>query len=321
VKLPEFFRLLAQVERTLDEHRPDAVVLIDYPGFNWHVAKKAKQRGIPVFYYGLPQLWAWASWRVKKVQRYVDHALVKLPFEEKWFRDRGCNATYVGHPYFDELRSQRLDTGFQASLTQPGQRLVTILPGSRTQEVRNNLPMLLKAAAIVQHNVKDVRVAVASYNERQAAMARELVAAANVPADVFVGRTPELIASAECCLACSGSVSLELLFHAKPSVIVYRTSWWLYQTVRWLVNVRFITLVNLLADEPPLFPEYPTWQDKSSEVAGHAMEWLTNEFSRQRLIKKLTELRDQVAAGGSSARAADYIVQHLGAPRIQRQAS
>jgi lipid-A-disaccharide synthase len=108
-KLPEFFRLLARVKRELDERRPDAVVLIDYPGFNWHVARAAKERGIPVFYYGLPQLWAWASWRVRKVQKYVDHALCKLPFEEAWFRDRGCRATYIGHPYFDELRTQQLD--------------------------------------------------------------------------------------------------------------------------------------------------------------------------------------------------------------------
>src|SRR5205814_452524 len=84
--------------------------------FNWHVARAARERGIPVFYYGLPQLWAWASWRVKKVQRYVDHALCKLPFEERWFKDNGCHATYVGHPYFDELSQKRLDESFVASL-------------------------------------------------------------------------------------------------------------------------------------------------------------------------------------------------------------
>ena len=91
-KLPRFWSLLKQVERSLDEHRPDAVVLIDYPGFNWHVARMAKQRGIPVFYYGLPQLWAWAPGRVKKVQRYVDHALCKLPFEAAWFQRHGVHA-------------------------------------------------------------------------------------------------------------------------------------------------------------------------------------------------------------------------------------
>jgi lipid-A-disaccharide synthase len=324
-KLPEFWRLRAQVEASFDQRRPDAVVLIDYPGFNWHVARLAKERAIPVFYYGLPQLWAWASWRVSKVQRYVDHALCKLPFEEKWFNDRGCRATYVGHPYFDELNEQRLDDTFLASMRFKQGRVVTLLPGSRNQEVRYNLPLLLKAAAQVRRACPDVRLAIASYSEQQAAMARELVAAGPVPAEVFVGRTPELIAAAECCLACSGSVSLELLYHAKPAVIVYRVGWLTYNVVRRLINVRYITLVNLLASSRPFFggaaaneredviyPEYPTWQDCSESVAGHAIGWLLDEPSRQRVVSKLTELRERVAAGGASATAADYIVSALG---------
>jgi lipid-A-disaccharide synthase len=314
-KLPEFFRLLAQVKRELDQRRPDAVILVDFPGFNWHVARAAKERGIPVFYYGLPQLWAWAPWRVRKVQKYVDHALCKLPFEEAWFRERGCNATYVGHPYFDELREQRPDQAFLDSLRGTGNRLVTLLPGSRTHEVRYNLPLLLKAAAQVRREVRDVRVAIASYNERQAARARELVAAGPVPADVFVSRTPELIAAAECCLACSGSVSLELLYHAKPSVIVYRVAWLTYQIVRPLIRVPHISLVNLLSREL-LFPEFPTWRDCSAEIARHAIGWLTEEARRQRLIGQLAALRDEVAAGGASAAAADYIVRALREPTI-----
>src|SRR5581483_5237867 len=121
-----------------------------------------------------------------------------------------------------------------------------------TQEVKLNLPLLLKAAAHVRRECPDVRLAIASYNDRQAELARELVAAGPVPADVFVGRTPELIEAAECCLACSGSVSLELLYHAKPAVIVYRVGWLTYSLFRPLINVRYITLVNLLASPQPL---------------------------------------------------------------------
>src|SRR5689334_17360749 len=190
-KLPQFWSLLSKVEQSLDQQRPDAVVLIDYPGFNWHVARAAKQRGIPVFYYGLPQIWAWASWRVRKVQRYVDHALCKLPFEQDWLQAHGCRATYVGHPYFDELNEQRLDDTFLASMRLRSGRVVTLLPGSRTQEVKQNLPLLLKAAAIVRRECPGVRIAIASYNDHQAALARQLVASGPVPADIFVGRTPE----------------------------------------------------------------------------------------------------------------------------------
>jgi lipid-A-disaccharide synthase len=326
-KLPQFLRLKKQVQRSLDAQRPDAVILIDYPGFNWHVARMAKEREIPVFYYGLPQLWAWATWRVKKVQRYVDHALCKLPFEETWFREQGCNATYVGHPYFDELSQQKLDDAFLRQIRLSGSRLITILPGSRNQEVKHNLPDLLSAAAKVLREFPDVRLAVASYNQFQAQTARQMVSQAELPVDVFIGRTPELIAAADCCLACSGSVSLELLYHAKPAVILYRVGWLLYQVVRPLMNTRYITLVNLLASQQPLrggkgpsiaevtdellYPEYPTWRDCSDQIAGHAIGWLNNEESRLQLIRRLTTLRNEVAGAGASATAAEYIVQSV----------
>lgn len=256
-KLPQFVRLRREVDRLLADWRPDAVVLVDYPGFNWHVARSAKRRGIPVVYYGLPQLWAWASWRVSKVRRWVDHALCKLPFEQAWFAAHGCRATYVGHPYFDELRHQRLDAAFLQRLSAAGARWVTLLPGSRDHEVRQNLPTLLRAARRIFEQAPDVHFAIASYNAAQAERARQMVARGSVSADVFVGRTPELIAGATCCLACSGSVSLELLYHATPGVIVYRVGWATYQVMRHLVNVRYITLVNLLASRQPLVRGLP----------------------------------------------------------------
>jgi lipid-A-disaccharide synthase len=381
-KLPEFLRLKKQVAQTLDNDRPDAVILIDYPGFNWHVARLAKERGIPVFYYGLPQLWAWATWRVKKVQRYVDHALCKLPFEEPWLRAQGVSATYVGHPYFDELRQQRLDEKFVRQMQSPkstgsgvdcaavmpfgerlpqstpdpftprspinvaptlqqmqssNSRLVTILPGSRNQEVKYNLPDLLSAAAKIKRQCPDVRFAIASYNDRQADAARKMVASVSLPAEIHVSRTPELIAAADCCLACSGSVSLELLYHAKPAVVTYRVGWLTYQVVRHLMNARYITLVNLLASNQPLgrttatahsnqptdtalFPEFPTWRDCSNQIAAHAINWLTNEPTRQQVIQRLHTLRNHLATGGASARAADYIVTALHACQTRHNA-
>lgn len=330
-KLPKFFELRDKAQAWLRQERPDAVVLIDYPGFNWHIARAAKELEIPVFYYGLPQLWAWAEWRVRKVREYIDHALVKLPFEEAWFRARGCNASYVGHPYFDELRQQRLDHPFLDRLAMQRGRLVTILPGSRTQEVTSNLPQLLKAAGHVSREVGGVRFAVASYNEKQADLARRMVQRSGVSAEIVVGHTPELILSAETCLACSGSVSLELLYHTRPSVILYKTPWWTYAVMRRFVKVRYITLVNLLtagqieADrdhsdfyepdarghEHVLFPEYPTWRDRSRDIAAHAIEWLTNEPARQKVIAGLAALKQRVCQTGASATAAEYILGRL----------
>lgn len=328
--LPKFFGYLHQAEEVFEREKPDAVVLIDYPGFNWHVARRAKAHGIPVFYYGTPQLWAWASWRIKKMRRSVDHALCKLPFEETWYRDRGVNATYVGHPYFDELRNRQIDQAFVNQLqTGDDSPLVTILPGSRTQEVKGNLRDLLTSAAKVKADVPNVRFAVASFKSSQAEFSRQLVADSPVDAEVFVGRTPELISAATCTMAVSGSVSLELLYHQKPSVILYRVSRFAYQLQKYFRTVRYITLVNLLTADDPfpgkatvydrndpadshvLMPEYLTCEDKTSQVAEHVVEWLTRPTIREELSQKMRDLSTQLAAGGASERAAEYILNQL----------
>jgi lipid-A-disaccharide synthase len=336
VKLPEFLKLLRRVEEALKADRPDAVVLIDYPGFNWHVAKKAKALGIPVVYYGLPQLWAWLSHRVEKVRRYVDHPLCKLPFEEAWFRSQGCpKTTYVGHPYFDELKSRKLDERFLAQFQNSSQRLVTILPGSRRREVLCNFATQIRAAEIIHQQVPDTRFAVASYNEEQAALAAKILGqtrssqASELPITIIPKKTPELIHAATCCVAVSGSVSLELLYHAKPSVMLYQIPFLTYYAMKQLVHVQYMTLPNLITapclhpqrkekydrHSPThahvLFPEYPDWRDRSRDIAQHAIDWLQDEPARRTLVQRIAALRDSIAIGGASGKAADYILCHV----------
>ncbi len=332
VNLHRFWNLVSRADRYFRHHRPDAVVLIDYPGFNWWIARRAKAHGIPVFYYGVPQLWAWAGWRVKKMRRYVDHVLCKLPFEEDWYRQRGCNATYVGHPYFDELRGTELDEAFLAGEARRGGPLVAILPGSRTQELNSNLHWFLKAAGLVHRRVPQARFAVAAFKPAHAALARQQVAGTGLPIEVHVGRTGELIRAADCTMAVSGSVSLELLYHATPSVILYWISRPAFFVQRFFRKVRYITLVNLLVtddlfprrvatydphdpvDTGVLMPEYLTWEDKSVPVANHVVEWLTDAAARARRVAQLEELKERVGYGGASRRAADYIVRELSRP-------
>jgi lipid-A-disaccharide synthase len=334
--LHKFVGLLVRADRYFHAERPDAVVLIDYPGFNWWIARRAKAHGIPVFYYGTPQVWAWASHRVKKMRRLVDHVLCKLPFEERWFRERGCHATYVGHPYFDELRGQKLDKEFVRQVREGGGPLVVILPGSRTQEVEANTQAFLKAAAKISERVPQVRVAAAAFKGSQGELVRQLAAEAASPSgktrrrpsvEVYVGRTQELIHAADCCLACSGSVSLELLYHSKPSVILYRISRLAYFVQRLFRKVRYITLVNLMTADDPftgrpagvydpadprdahvLIPEYLTCEDRSEQLAAHCIEWLSNPGARSRRVAALEALRERVGQGGASQRAAEYIV-------------
>ena len=167
--------MASRADRYFRHHRPDAVVLIDYPGFNWWIARRAKAHGIPVFYYCPPQIWAWASWRIKKMRRFVDHVLCALPFEETWFREQGCRATFVGHPFFDEVRAHQLDEAFIEQMRRRPGQLVTILPGSRTQEVTKNLKWFLQAAALVHVRIPDVRFAVAAFQPHQAQMAQQMI--------------------------------------------------------------------------------------------------------------------------------------------------
>src|SRR5207237_1430684 len=127
--------------------RPDAIVLIDYPGFHWHLAAKAKAMGIPVISFVPPQIWGWASHRVKRMRKNFDYVLCALPFEARWYHERGViNAHYIGHPYFDELSRQKLDHGFLENQRRDRRPIVALLPGSRGHEVKHNLPTLLNTA-------------------------------------------------------------------------------------------------------------------------------------------------------------------------------
>ena len=329
VNLDKFWLLAVRADRYFRYQRPDAVVLIDYPGFNWWIAWRAKVHRIPVFYYAPPQIWAWARWRVRKMRRLVDHVLCGLPFEEPWFRQHGCNATFVGHPFFDEVGRQEPDNAFMDQYRGRPGPLVVILPGSRTQEVEANLKWFLKAAAKVRAQVPDVRLAIAAFKPHQAEIARQQVAAGGLPVEVHVGKTPELLRMADCSMAVSGSVSLELLFHTKPTVILYwipRPAYFIQGLFR---KVKYITLVNLLTTEElfprdvtpfdpaqpdadqVLFPEYLTYEDKSSEIAAHVVEWLTDSRKREARVAKLARLKAEVAHGGASSRAAEYILSTL----------
>src|SRR5205085_7590304 len=129
--IPVFLELLSRADRIFRHQRPDAVVLIDYPGFNWWLARRAHFHGIPVYYFVPPQLWAWAGWRVNKMRRLVDHVLCSLPFEEPWYRARGVEARYLGHPYFDELSRQQLNAAFVEEQSERPGTVVGLLPGSR----------------------------------------------------------------------------------------------------------------------------------------------------------------------------------------------
>ena len=329
LNIHKFLGLLKRANDYFSEYQPDAVVLIDYPGFNWWIARRAKAHGIPVFYYGTPQIWAWAGWRVKKMRRLTDHVLCKLPFEPEWFRQRNCKATYVGHPYFDELANRTLDLRRVEGL-KTASKLITILPGSRDQEVAENLPMFLDSAATLHERYPETCFAIASYNDAQAEAARQILNRyPDLPALAITNATPELIELADFCLACSGSVSLELLYHAKPSIIGYRIGRFAYWAQNRFRTVKFITLANLIGSEDiycdagrswefesdaeqALMPEFLCCDDKSREIAQQLARWMANEDERNEVVMRLKNLRALYATPGASTQAAQYIASQVG---------
>ncbi len=306
---PRFLQLISRVDRWFRHQRPDAVVLIDYPGFNWWVARRAHFHGIPVFYFVPPQLWAWAGWRVHKMRRLVDHVLCNLPFEEQWYRARGVSARLIGHPYFDELAEQRLDAAFLANQQARGGDVVGLLPGSRKQEIERNGPTLVRAAAHIHQARPDTRFLVACCRPAHQVMIEEhLRRQRSLPIETHVGRTPEIIELACACVAVSGSVSLELLWRQTPSVIVYRIGALDLRLGRMFMTTPYISLVNLLADKA-LFPEFLTDRCEAPRIADHVVDWLSDAAAYGQLCAELRALRQRVAVPGACDRAAEFILE------------
>jgi lipid-A-disaccharide synthase len=309
---PTFLRLLSDADRFFRHQRPDAVVLIDYPGFNWWLARRAHFHNIPVFYFVPPQLWGWAGWRVEKVRRFVDHVLCSLPFEESWYHERGVpDARYVGHPFFDELPRQRLDDAFLHAHKSDSASIVGLLPGSRTQEVHRNLSTLVRAARLIHRARPDTRFLVACFRTAHQEMVDAYLQRHEpLPIETCVGRTPEVIDLARACVAVSGSVSLELLYRGRPTVVLYRIGRLDLRVAQIFKTSPYITLVNLLAQKE-LFPEFLTDRCEAQPIAAHVLRWLNDPVAYTTLCGELGALRARVATRGACDRAARAIVQEL----------
>lgn len=316
----KFIQLGHQAEQYFWKERPQAVVLIDFPGFHFALAKRAHAAGIPVYFFVPPQLWGWAGWRVRKVRRWFKGVLTTLPFEDAWYRQRGVRTFYVGHPYFDELSQQVLDEEFMAKEQAKGGRVVGILPGSRSQEVSANFPMMVRAMEKIAASCPEVRFLVASFKESQRQQAEALLGNRPLPIEFHVGRTPEIIQLAEVCLAVSGSVSLELMYRLKPTVIVYRVGRIFRNLAGLFIRTKYITLVNLLAEEE-LFPEMYGHQDHSQGIAEQIVSWLNSREQQEHLREKLRRLRDRVAQPGACDRAAEFLLGEFGRATLDRRAA
>jgi lipid-A-disaccharide synthase len=306
--LHKFHHVLGLARQAFRDNRPDALVMIDFPGFHWWLAGCARKHGIPVSYFVPPQIWSWATWRAGKMRRLCDQVLASLPFEDAWFRERGIPSRYIGHPYFDEIVGQRLDADFLAQQRSRPGPVVGLLPGSRNGEIRLNLDSLIRGAELVHAKRPDVRFLVAAFKPSQADTIRQRLAGSPLPIEVHQGRTPEVIELAHSVMSVSGSVSLEILARDKPAVMIYRHHWLMVQIGRLMKRSKYITLVNLLADRV-LFPEYFGSKCLGPTMAEHVLHWLNDDAAYRSLRGELAALRAEVMKPGACDRASDAVLE------------
>lgn len=323
--ISKFYRLARQAETFFKAERPDAVVLVDFPGFNWHIAKRAKAAGIPVYYYLPPQLWAWGSWRIRRVRKHVDQVLCGLPFEHEWYSERGVQSQYVGHPFFDEVAARQLDESFLKAQRRTGKKLVGVLPGSRSHEIQHNWPLMLDAMWYLSSKHPDARFLVAGYKDKFVATCQEMLAESGyeLPIEFFVGKTSEIIEVADCCLMVSGSVSLEMLARNKPAAVLYRIDW--FETlIKWLMlKVPYISLPNLIAGRMVL----PEWlisgsADKAVEEITDTLDgWLSQPDKLAAAQAELELLSETAIQTGANSRTADAILDAMDREEQRRRAA
>lgn len=321
----KFFRLAFQADRYFREHRPDAVVLIDFPGFNWWIAHYAKKAGIPVYYYMPPQLWAWAGWRVKRVRKNIDHVLSGLSFETEWYRQRGVDVTFVGHPFFEEVASHQIDKKAILKIRNGARKLVGLLPGSRTMEVSMNWPVMLEVVDRLSQQHPECRFVVANHKAHHRKFCEQKLREYGKPLPVTfeVGQTSEVIEASDCALIVSGSVSLELLARKTPAVVVYKGSRVMEIIVRTCLKCKYITLPNLISGRE-LLPEFPFSGSHTKPVAQISVilnRWLQEPAELESVRLELVELANVITESQASVKTADFLLNRLALQKTQHKAA
>ena len=311
----QFYKRVKQAEEYLRRNKPDVVVLVDFPGFNWWIARKAKAAGIPVIYYMPPQLWAWGSWRIHRVRKYVDLVLSGLTFETDWYAERGIPVMYVGHPFFDEVAEHALDESFCREWASEETRTVAILPGSRKNEVHRCWPLLLNIVQQLHARFPRVNFLVANYKESQKQFCvREYEKLEQqLPLSFFVAKTPEIIEIADCAVMVSGSVCLEMLARRTPFVAMYRSSWITYFIGCIVITCKYWSLPNLIADRAIMPERFSVGNPKPAIdlIVSDIGKWLENPTLLAAATAEIEQLRNQIHSTGATRRTADVILGWL----------
>ena len=308
-KIPHSYRTIHRLVTWTRAYRPDVLVVIDFPDFNFRLARRIKALGIPVVYYVSPQIWAWRAKRLETIRRFADLVLVIFGFEEAIFRAGHVPVEFVGHPLMDLVRPSASRSAFLSSLgfslTAP---TVAILPGSRSNEVRRILPDLMVAAAGIRLRLPSTQFLIARAPNLDDEYFTSLSAGGLAPARVIEADTDTILASANVVLTASGTATVQAAIHGKPMVVVYRMSSLSYHLVRRLVTVDTVGMVNVIAGEQ-IVPELIQDVFTPATVAAEAISMLTDEDRVMRICAGLGRVRDKLGGPGASRRAAEAILR------------
>jgi len=309
-KIPGLWKIFKDCYRFFDEERPDLVILIDYVGFNLYLARAARKRNIPVMYYISPQLWAHGSWRIKKIKKYVERMVVIYPFEEAFYTDGGVSTKYVGHPLFDELNRKEIDKVLVEKMKDGEEKtIVSLLPGSRKQEIRRLLPLLLETANVIHDKIPSVKYLVSCSNTRNSALIEEITrrfTSANnkrLSIEIVTEKISEVIKASSLCISSSGTVVLEIAHYHVPMVIFYRVSPFAYFVAKPHLNTPYICLINAIAGKT-VVPEKLMYRGDYTWLASQATELLLHEEKQEACIAGLKEITSLIGSPGASQKAA-----------------
>lgn len=297
--LPFFLDLKRRVFSALESERVDLVVPIDYPGFNLRLARRARERGIPVLFYISPQVWAWHASRTRDMARDTDVVAVVLPFEERFLRERGVNAVFVGHPLLDLPPRTDTRAGWAtAAGLDPDRPVLALFPGSRPQEIRRHLELFSEAAARVTARDPAVQPVVGVPGD----IDRGVYAGARWP---LVPGASGLLEYADAALVKSGTTTLETALAGTPGVVAYRMNALSYAMARRLVKVPHIALANLIAEER-VFPEFVQDEATPETLAAAILPLLDPDSAERRaMTAKLASIRERLREGAGEGGAAE----------------
>ncbi len=302
-----------QTLNEIQESKPDAVVLIDYPGFNLRLARALRRQSQrhKTIYYISPQVWAWNRGRIKRMAHFIDLVLCIFPFEVDLYAASGLRAVFVGHPMIERLETQKIDT-------HRDQNLIGLFPGSRSREVRKIFPVMIEAARRLLQLNPTLRFQVAAVSEELAREMSEQLADRQA-IEITVDQTATIMQRAFVGMVASGSATLEAAYFGMPFVLIYKVAWPTYVAARLVVNVDFLGMPNLLAAKE-VVPEFIQHEAKPDAVGKAVRLLMEDSPARDRMISDFDRIISKLGGTDASERAAQAILEELqtGAPSTTR---